>query len=201
MIENTSQRDPMLHLLGTAGPGGQTRYIEEMEAAGQRQVVNNAVIPTRAPDAELAALGFVLGDPVDGDRLFRHVTLPDGWAKEGSDHSMWSYIVDQHGRRRVSVFYKAAFYDRDAFASIKTLASYVADVIRGEAKLTIDDEWATPRALCEAAEAEIARMEKSIAEYQEPPFAGDPYWAKELVKQQAEIRQYRTFLARPEVKA
>jgi predicted secreted protein len=28
---------------------------------------------------------------------------------------MWSYIVDDEGTQRVAIFYKAAFYDRDAF--------------------------------------------------------------------------------------
>lgn len=44
----------------------------------------------------------------------RRTVVPDGWKKEGLDHDMWSYLVDDKKRRRASIFYKAAFYDRSA---------------------------------------------------------------------------------------
>jgi hypothetical protein len=120
MIENTGQRDDMLHLLGAMSDGA-SGYITGMEADGQRQLVNSDRLPTQVSfgsDADFEALGFVFGEPDRNDPLFRSATLPDGWKREGSDHSMWSYIVDEQGRRRVSIFYKAAFYDRDAFMSL-----------------------------------------------------------------------------------
>lgn len=118
-IENTSKRDPHEQFLGAFIEGD--HYIENMEAAGQRQVVESDVIPTellRCTDDDLTALGFTLGDPVEDDPLFRHATLPEGWCREGSDHDMWSYIVDGEGKRRVAIFYKAAFYDRKAHLSL-----------------------------------------------------------------------------------
>lgn len=112
-IENTADRDPIIHILG-AMSDGTSGYIEGMEAAGQRQLVSSDVLPTsRGKDDEFIALGFTFGDRVDD--LFRKATLPPGWARRPSDHSMWSYIVDEKGNDRVAVFYKAAFYDRDAF--------------------------------------------------------------------------------------
>lgn len=128
MIENTTDRDPLLHMLGLMSDGN-NGYIEGMEAAGQRQFVGSEQLPTRSPIAELEALGFVFG-PVDPrDDLFRPCTLPDGWVKRGTDHSMWSEIVDDKGRRRVSIFYKAAFYDRSAHASLVHPASRLSDAI------------------------------------------------------------------------
>lgn len=121
MIENTSQRDSMLHLLG-AMSDGPSRYIEDMEADGQRQIVNSDRLPTqinRGGVADFEALGFVFGDADRSDPMFREATLPAGWKREGSDHSMWSYIIDEQGRRRVSIFYKAAFYDRSAHIGIQ----------------------------------------------------------------------------------
>jgi len=41
---------------------------------------------------------------------------------------MWSYLHDEHGRERCAIFYKAAFYDRDAFLTISP--RYVDDVER-----------------------------------------------------------------------
>ncbi len=40
--------------------------------------------------------------------------LPAGWKKISTDHAMWSNLVDDKGRKRASIFYKAAFYDRSA---------------------------------------------------------------------------------------
>lgn len=115
--------NPMIPLLDAmGGPGG----IERSEKRGQAELVNSDVIPRfagsyskRSIDKELEALGFVLGDPVPGDDIFRYATLPPGWKKVGTDHSMWSKIVDETGKERCSIFYKAAFYDRSAFIVIE----------------------------------------------------------------------------------
>lgn len=99
MIENTSARDPLIHFAGALSDGT-SRYVTDMEAAGQQQLVASTQIPTRGSD-DLAALGFELGDVDPSDPMFRDATLPAGWKKQGSDHAMWSYIVDSLGRRRV----------------------------------------------------------------------------------------------------
>lgn len=111
--EDTSKRDPAVHLLGALSDGT-SAYIEGMEAAGQRQLVASTVLPidTRGRDADFEALGFTFGEKTDD--LFRDAILPEGWSKQGSDHAMWSYIVDERGVERAAIFYKAAFYDRSA---------------------------------------------------------------------------------------
>lgn len=148
MIENTGKRDPMLHLLG-AMSDGTDKYITDMEAAGQRQVANSTLLPTKGSD-DLAALGFTLREIQDGDPLFREVTLPDGWRKEASDHDMWSHVVDPLGRKRVAVFYKAAFYDRKAFCRVETVESYVWSLSHEQQAPIFDDVWCTPGAVAEA---------------------------------------------------
>ncbi|GAA3751590.1 hypothetical protein [Micromonospora maritima] len=156
MIENTSRRDPLTHLAGAWGDPG--RYIEEQEAAGQAQLVNSDRLPTKFNDWDLKDpqkayedLGFIFG-PVDaGDPMFRQAQLPKGWKRQGSDHSMWSYLVDELGRKRVSIFYKAAFYDRDAFMSLTSVGNYAYDVLHGEVEEPIfDGAWCTPAAFVEA---------------------------------------------------
>ena len=97
--------------------GGNPGAIEAQEKRGQQQLVTSDVIPVEMTDIteeDLAVLGFKLGDHVDGDDLFRYAILPDGWSKRGTDHDMWSEIVDASGEVRFRVFYKAAFYDRHA---------------------------------------------------------------------------------------
>lgn len=51
----------------------------------------------------------------ESDELFWNVELPEGWKVEATDHSMWNNLYDDKGRERATFFYKAAFYDRDAF--------------------------------------------------------------------------------------
>lgn len=81
MVENTSTRPRAAHLLGMIGEG-QSDYIENMEAAGQRQLVESDLLPSDGPWSDLEALGAVAGDVVEGDDLFRHVTFTNGWRDE-----------------------------------------------------------------------------------------------------------------------
>lgn len=105
------------------------RPIEAMERRGQQELVRSQLLPN--PDQEyemidraaIEALGVSFGDPVDGDPLFVHATLPDGWGRRGSEHDMWSYVVDERGEERIAVFYKAAFYDRKAGMSVVALCA------------------------------------------------------------------------------
>jgi len=66
-------------------------------------------------------MGIVFGEKVDD--LFTSVTLPEGWHKEATEHAMWSKLIDDQGRERASIFYKAAFYDRSAFMSITPIGA------------------------------------------------------------------------------
>ncbi len=108
----------MLEMMLGKGPTG---AIERSEARGQRELVSAAVLPTNGlglqyqpQRAVWEAMGIKLGDQVAGDEMFTNVTLPAGWAKRATDHSMWSDLVDNKGRVRARIFYKAAFYDRSA---------------------------------------------------------------------------------------
>lgn len=132
VVTNTAALPPD-RLLLKAMVLGASASIQEMEAEGQREFLQSDVMPARCQnfsflgdvdhaiqrDRMLEALGFTVGTPVVGDPQFVLASLPTGWRKVGSDHSMWSYILDQRGRRRVSVFYKAAHYDRSAHFSVE----------------------------------------------------------------------------------
>jgi hypothetical protein len=90
--------------------------IPAQEKRGQQELVNSHVLPSdmHTPVADFLALGFTFGEYVPGDPIFRVATLPHGWRREASEHDMWSYLVDERGVQRVAVFYKAAYYDRNA---------------------------------------------------------------------------------------
>lgn len=164
MIENTSKRDPLLHYIG-AESDGITGYITGMEAAGQRQVVTSTKLPTEGSEG-LVALGFTLGEVDPRDPLFREVTLPPGWSKQATDHSMHSDVVDQHGRARVGVFYKAAFYDRRADCHVIGLHAYLWSVADGE-PLVLDDVWATRDAVAATLRKMIAKEDEQVTFWQE----------------------------------
>lgn len=97
-------------------PGG----IEAQEAAGQAGLVADSTLPTKCSYCtreQLELMGIVFFEPIDD--LFVKVKLPGGWKKAPTDHSMWSNLIDEKGRVRAMIFYKAAFYDMDAFISLE----------------------------------------------------------------------------------
>ena len=120
-IIRAGREDPLDMLAEAFFGKSDGQFIEDMEARGQKQLVASELLPVAnqggygdPDDAPYLALGFEFGEVVADDPIFRKAVLPDGWQKVGSDHSMWSYIVDEHGEQRVGVFFKAAFYDRHA---------------------------------------------------------------------------------------
>ncbi len=98
-------------------PGG----IEAQEAQGQRDFVASQQLPldinTRGITREhLEKLGFRFGDAID--KVFVACQFPAGWKLKATEHSMWSDMLDDKGRKRMGIFYKAAFYDRSAHLSM-----------------------------------------------------------------------------------
>jgi len=118
-IENTSQRDPAMHVLG-ASVDGVSGYVGFSELAGQYQAVHSDRLPTKGSDnPELAGLGIALGEVDERDPLFRKATLPAGWTRAAADDSRGSHLVDPLGRRRGVIFYKAAGdYAQDRLAEL-----------------------------------------------------------------------------------
>jgi hypothetical protein len=102
----------MENFMAAAVPGG----IEAQEAQGQKDFVASETLPTECPREKLESLGFVFGEAADD--IFTYVQFPEGWSKVPTDHSMWSDLVDDQGRKRGGIFYKAAFYDRNAHMSL-----------------------------------------------------------------------------------
>jgi hypothetical protein len=99
-------------------PGG----IERQEAEGQLRLIANAQLPIKVnsgPQVGGEKVYTDMGIHVVGidpsDKIFFNVVLPEGWSKVPTDHSMWSDLRDQYGRKRGSIFFKAAFYDYEAF--------------------------------------------------------------------------------------
>lgn len=128
-VTDTSRLDPAILLLEMMASGGSSQAIVAQEARGQQEVVNSDQLPTKgllgAERHLYEAMGIKILTPGPGaehtlpdaktDTLFTMVELPKGWKKVATNHSMWNNLVDEKGRIRATFFYKAAFYDREAF--------------------------------------------------------------------------------------
>ena len=120
-ITNTSKNDPIVNLVAAMGEKGSGIYAQE--SAGQRELCKSDQLPTKLGgyDKENKAcqiykeLGFEVAEINKSDELFVEVKMLKGWHKKSTAHSMWSDLVDDKGRKRASIFYKAAFYDREAY--------------------------------------------------------------------------------------
>lgn len=118
----------MDNFLVAATPGG----IERQEAQGQRDLVssfNRLPKELDAPGSDKyrdSDHGWAVAERLgfqktaeNGDDIFQGVIAPAGWSLRPTEHSMHSEIIDDKGRKRGSVFYKAAFYDRNAHGSFE----------------------------------------------------------------------------------
>ena len=116
--------DPKLDFLEILLVGGD-KAIPAQEKRGQTDLVESTSLPIKgSSDPEflkspIKIAPFDQENPEKPGDLFRKATLPPGWTKRASDHSMWSYVCDENGCRRAAVFYKAAFYDREAFIRLE----------------------------------------------------------------------------------
>jgi hypothetical protein len=125
-MKENAMNDPMLFLLASACVGTDVA-ADILHEQGSRLVAEASLLAimgspgsSRCDPIETEAwkkTGIEFGEPVD--RLLRRATLPPGWELRRGDHSMWNYLVDDKGRTRASQFYKAAFWDEDAFIRLQ----------------------------------------------------------------------------------
>ena len=83
----------------------------DMDYDERDSIVNDNIINFTKQQYEKMGINIV----AEYDDLFYSVELPEGWRIEATGHSLWNNLFDNHGRKRATFFYKAAFYDRDAF--------------------------------------------------------------------------------------
>ena len=99
-----------------ASPGG----IERQEAAGQRELLERNILPREIKGGtceQLAQFGLKFGEDVDD--LFVECELPSGWTKKAGAWDTHNDLLDEKGRIRAFLFFKAAFYDRQAYMSLR----------------------------------------------------------------------------------
>ena len=128
-ITNTVKKDQHFSWLF----GGNPKAIIQQEKKGQEELITSQQLPLKCSDRitnamvqygkmKILVLGFG-----QKDELFGSFQLPEGWEKKPTDHDMWSDLIDNKGRKRASIFYKASFYDRDAFVTFNRRISCSID--------------------------------------------------------------------------
>lgn len=129
-LKRTFETDGEMMLLG-AMIGGPAFGIDSMQREGQKEMLYIDTLPVSGSTPQkawdekgvqyiddsqeklLIAMGFKLGPPVEGDeKFFRHATFPPGWTRKRTEHHMYTHVLDNKGRPRLQIGYKAAFYDR-----------------------------------------------------------------------------------------
>jgi YD repeat-containing protein len=127
--------------------------IEQQELNGQQELVVSAQLPTKlnthskmSDSAEVySKLGITVIKKTDNDELFYDVKLPHKWSIQPTEHAMWSNLIDDKNRIRANIFYKAAFYDRDAFINMQQFYNIDLEILRNEASSSDANPWDKPR--------------------------------------------------------
>ncbi|WP_280420869.1 hypothetical protein [Nocardia carnea] len=141
-ITNTAQIPDSVHLQVLAGPAG-SDYGPAMEKAGQCELAAAATLPVAGDWGRLSQMGFRRGPVVEGDDLFVEAKLPDGWRSVPVDGDQyWTRILDTRGLVRAWMFYKAAFYDRDAFIKVAAVGDdLAAHLVWGMGPVELPKAW------------------------------------------------------------
>lgn len=135
----------------------QSMFLESMDfheegKTQRRDLCKSQLLPTkmrcplegRTGDARvvLGAWGVQIGEKLKDDELFTECKLPEGWAVKPTNHAMWCDLVDDKGRKRAAIFYKASIVGRKAHIDVlkrfSIVGRYEADEKCGE-QLRVED--------------------------------------------------------------
>ena len=131
-VTNTGKKEKNIDWLFGGNPGA----IEAQEAKGQSELVASSQLPRKCNEPfhtnateQYHKMGIKTFTTSKGDDLFIGVSLPKGWEIKPTDHSMWNNLVDDKGRIRATIFYKAAFYDRESFINFEKRYSHTQEYV------------------------------------------------------------------------
>lgn len=106
--ELTEFENSMLSMAIGMGGGSASEIVKITEQRGQAALEYTDQLPNIDDKSRkvLGASGVIFGEQVNGDPLFYHVKLPEGWTKKRTDHYMYTDLLDDKGRVRASIMYK-----------------------------------------------------------------------------------------------
>lgn len=120
-------------LLMSAICGNSNMTIENIEKKGRDEILNKVQMPIfglhingkmfrdKEETKEIVARKYKeLGIEIinEANDLFYNVKLPNNLKLKSSESNYWTYLINEEKQELASIFYKAVFYDRDAFINI-----------------------------------------------------------------------------------
>ena len=115
------KEDPQELITSIMAAGDPSKFLDAHERNGQSYILQGNVLPVTAAystldsEAVLKEAGVKFGEVVKDNPHFRHIELPPGWKMEAGEHTMWTHLVDESGRRRASIFYKDEVLIQEAY--------------------------------------------------------------------------------------
>lgn len=103
---------------------GADAFFDAQAHMGQKEVEASEELPRdlhNNTQEQFESVGFTFGEP-GNDPCFRPGTLPKGWTKQGKGY--WTNIYDEKKRIRGEIFYKAHFFEREAFMHLTSRFHY-----------------------------------------------------------------------------
>lgn len=174
-------------------PGG----VEAQEKRGQEEQEAKETLPITmngCKKEDFEKLGFKFFGKTD--RIFWQCSFPPGWKKRATGHSLWSNLIDDKDRNRGSIFFKAAFYDYDAFISLNP--RYIIKRIMLDAKKEeiFDRKTGEFKDGKRGAEDTLLRFDVVDTATEESVFASDLVERKAYISQEAEQKKCDEWIAK-----
>lgn len=127
-MDANSAYEELMRLIREGAVDNPSLAIEIQERIGQQRLIEYNLLPKTVSLFEIqdraANIAYTkkcydamgIRTIFEHDDLFYNAFLPLGWRIEDTEHHMWSNVLDDRNRKRISIFYKASFHDRKAFA-------------------------------------------------------------------------------------
>lgn len=130
-MDVNSTYEELMRLICEGAVENPSLAIEIQERIGQQRLVEYNLLPKTVSLFEIqdraANIAYTkkcydamgIKTIFEHDDLFYNAFLPLGWRIESTSHHMWSNVLDDRNRKRMSIFYKASFYDRNTFVRFR----------------------------------------------------------------------------------
>lgn len=99
------------NFMAASSPGG----IEAQERMGQKDVCRKTMIPKEMIPNRRAYEDMGIHIRNDANDIFFSADYPKDWTIKPTNNPYYSLIIDNTGKERAQIFYKAAFYDKSAY--------------------------------------------------------------------------------------
>ena len=109
-------------IIGNIEQNGRDKILKKVQLPIYANTINGKYLNIKDTKEEVAKKYWEIGIKIINEEndLFYNVELPENIKLKSSDNVYWTYLIDEKNNdyELASIFYKAVFYDRDAFINI-----------------------------------------------------------------------------------